>query len=168
MRRKKTIFRARPGAMFDDDQAQVIGEYLSKLQGGTADTFTPGEVLEAARPKSSPIHEFFNWDDSTAAEAWRLQQARLIVNHIEVIVRTDGGERNVRAFLNVELPQGDDGGPTRVYMAAEAVASSEYFRSQVIAEALAEVRRWQSRYKEYRELAAIFGAIERTELELRQ
>ena len=167
MKGRKAIFRALPGAMFDDDEAQVIGEFLYGLAGEKSDTLTPHEVLEAARPKGSPIHGFFNWDDTAAAESWRLQQARQLTNHLEVVVIGDEGERSVRAFMSVSLPEDSDVGDRRVYMTAKVVASSEYFRSQAVASALSEVRRWQARYRDYKELALIFGAIEATQKRLR-
>ena len=167
MKGRKAIFRATPGAMFTDDQAQVVGEYLYELAGGKSDTLTPHEVLEAARPKGSPIHGFFNWDDTAAAESWRLQQARQLTNHLEVVVIGDEGERSVRAFMSVELSEKVGAEDRRVYMTARAVAGSEYFRSQAVAGALSEVRRWQARYRDYKELALIFGAIEATQKRLR-
>jgi hypothetical protein len=41
---------------------------------------TAHAVLDAARPESSPIHDCFDWDDSEAAEKWRLEQARVTIN----------------------------------------------------------------------------------------
>lgn len=46
---------------------------------------TPEIVLNDARRKSSPLHYEFDWDDSTAAHRWRIEQARkLIVSRFEL------------------------------------------------------------------------------------
>ena len=42
------------------------------------------EVLEAARPVASPLHGFFEWDDSKAAEAHRLEQARDLIRRVKI------------------------------------------------------------------------------------
>ena len=36
---------------------------------------TPQEILEKARDETSELHKCFEWDDSVAAERYRLQQA---------------------------------------------------------------------------------------------
>ena len=40
---------------------------------------TPQEVLEKARDENSELHKCFEWNDSVAAEKYRLQQARAII-----------------------------------------------------------------------------------------
>ncbi len=55
---------------------------------------TPSAVLEAARPKSSPIHDAFEWSNVKAAEEYRLWQARQWIRRVEIIVE-DRPERLV-------------------------------------------------------------------------
>ena len=159
MRKKKAVFEAAPGAMFNNVQAQVIGEYLFELAGVKMGTLTAREVLDFARPQNSPIHNYFNWDDSMAAECWRVQQARLVINHLVLVRIVDGREKSIKAFFNVGIPEEDSEEERRVYVTSEVVAHSEYFRQQVIERALGELKAWQIRYREYKELAIIFGAI---------
>ena len=40
---------------------------------------TPSSILEYARNENSELHKCFEWDDTVAAEKYRLQQARNIV-----------------------------------------------------------------------------------------
>ena len=44
------------------------------------------------------FHKFFEWDESKAAFHYRLQQARTILNNIEVTVITDGEPRQIAVF----------------------------------------------------------------------
>jgi len=37
------------------------------------------DVVEAARPDDSPLHECFMWDDHEAAKLYRLWQSRLLI-----------------------------------------------------------------------------------------
>lgn len=40
---------------------------------------TPQQILEKARDESTELHKCFTWDDSIAAEKYRIQEARQIV-----------------------------------------------------------------------------------------
>lgn len=68
---------------------------------------TTESVLNIARDKSSALHGLFEWDDSKAAEKYRLQQAMTIINNIEVVIVSDGGSRNIPFFEIVRTS--DDG-----------------------------------------------------------
>lgn len=50
--------------------------------------FAPNDVVEAARDEDSPLHAFFEWDDSLAAEAHRVEQARRLIRSVRVEIVT--------------------------------------------------------------------------------
>lgn len=54
-------------------------EKLSRLNGGR---LTPQAVVDDARDPASPLHERFEWDDSTAAHQYRLSQARELIRTV--------------------------------------------------------------------------------------
>lgn len=59
-------------------------------------------VLDAARDPSSPLHPKFEWDDTVAAEAHRLEQARQLIAHYrQVKIDREGGEIQVRRYSHV-------------------------------------------------------------------
>jgi hypothetical protein len=60
------------------------------------------EIVEkAARPKNSPLHDYFEWDDNEAAYQYRLQQARGVIIAVTVtIVKTDGEEIRKRIYAS--------------------------------------------------------------------
>jgi hypothetical protein len=53
-------------------------------------SLTPENVLNASRLETAVLYKLFNWDDAKAAEHYRLQQARTILNNIEVKVISNG------------------------------------------------------------------------------
>jgi hypothetical protein len=57
-------------------------------------------LLDEARKKSHPLHNCFEWNDSKAAEQFRLQQARSLIKSIEVHYEEEGEalERRVYHF----------------------------------------------------------------------
>jgi hypothetical protein len=48
---------------------------------------TPSLVVERARDSMSVLHACFEWNDTTAAEKYRLQQARTLILNVQVIVK---------------------------------------------------------------------------------
>jgi len=123
---------------------------------------TPVEVVDAARNVNHPLHSYFEWDNSRAAELYRLAQARILINHVEVTLNVDGEETKFEKYVNVSLGNG-----SRSYITIEKALSKEEYRSQVIATALAEAEYWQKKYHGYKELFPIFKSIKQTGLKLK-
>ena len=46
---------------------------------------TPQQILEKARDESTELHKCFTWDDSIAAEKYRIHEARLIVCQLKIV-----------------------------------------------------------------------------------
>lgn len=65
-----------------------VAEALRALEKD-AGRLIPADVVDAARRPDSPLHSHFEWDDSAAAEKFRLDQARALIRtvKIEVTVR---------------------------------------------------------------------------------
>jgi hypothetical protein len=53
-------------------------EHLELIRQTTGD-LRPEDVLDDARNPNSPLHSCFTWDDSVAAEAYRLTQAKAVI-----------------------------------------------------------------------------------------
>jgi hypothetical protein len=63
---------------------QTQREHLELIRASAGGTLAPQDVLTDARNPNSPLHDLFLWNDSEAAEAYRLIQAREVVR---VVVR---------------------------------------------------------------------------------
>lgn len=149
------IYKAVKGSTLKDQDAQVIGERLSNLmQSGPV---TPEDVLQDAKPKRSPIHDYFEWDNESAANEYRLNQARYYMRSIEVIVEMV--EQPVRAFhvVNVKTDTGDI---SRGYLPIVHIKEEPDLLSQVIESARRELVAWQRRYSQYQELEPANVAIQ--------
>lgn len=120
-----------------DKDAKVIGVFIKDKFGGNV---TPKEFLEAARPLNSPVHDYFDWNDSSAAEKYRLEQARNLI--ISVYVVADDNNP-IREFLRVQI------GQQKRYLEHEQVEQNQDLMDQVIAGAKEQLVRWQERYGRY-------------------
>ena len=67
------------------DIKQGVQEVVNKIYVEVGEV-RPSALVEAARPKSSPAHNAFEWDDSKAGEEYRLIQARTWIRNVQIIV----------------------------------------------------------------------------------
>ena len=109
---------------------------------------TPERVIEVARPRTSPLHEFFEWDDSEAAKQWRLEQARRMIRGVEVVIMVDKRELSTVRYVRDPLAPKDEQGYVSVPQlqneptTARAMIQTECARAESAlrrAESLAEV-----------------------------
>lgn len=120
---------------------------------------TPQAVVEQARDESSALHNYFEWDDTVAAEEFRIEQARRIIRvAVTVLTCPDGVDRKVRAFVSLKPDQADGKG----YRAMGKVLSNAKMRKQLLDSAYADLERFQKRYADLQELASVFDAIAAT------
>ena len=67
-------------------KAQVVGEHLTALREKNDGYLFPADVVVEARRKRSVLHDFFEWDNVTAAEIYRIDRARYLIGSVEVTV----------------------------------------------------------------------------------
>jgi hypothetical protein len=143
--------RLQAGAKLDD--ADAVGQHLEMLREKCKGELTPADVVSDARNHNSPLHSFFEWDESAAAEQWRLQQARgLIRAVVAVIVDNEQPARRMQAFVHVP----ESGAPH--YRATDHAMSQERTRDMILRQAWKEYRSWKKRYEHLEELADLFKA----------
>ena len=90
---------------------------------------TPAIVLDKARDPEHPLHKRFDWDNSTAAERWRLHQAGQLIRSVKVNIERGPTEVvQVRAFVaKTELGVEDD--TTGEYLPVDQVIHSDVMRT---------------------------------------
>jgi hypothetical protein len=88
--------------------AAIVGEELTRIYNEHG-ALSAQVVVDAARPEDAPLHPAFEWDDSTAAEAYRREQARTLIKVVRV--RESEDKPSAPAFLNVTTlgPAAEDG-----------------------------------------------------------
>ena len=67
---------------------------------------TPELVVEESTSKRAILHKFFEWDNDKAAYRHRMQQARLLINGIEVVIISSGQSKRIGAFEVVTTSAG--------------------------------------------------------------
>lgn len=128
---------------------RLAEEHEGKLEART--------VVDAARAEDSPLHRSFTWDDTKAAEQWRLQQARQLITAVVKYEQVGKRLLPVQVFVSLSPDRQNDGGGYR--LAAE-VMSDEVHRQQMLADAMADMQRFKEKYRRLSELAKVFAAID--------
>jgi hypothetical protein len=122
----------------------------------------PSDVVRAARLPRSPLHEFFEWDDSKAATGFRLEQARHLIRRVTVILTYGDEPISVRAFVSLVGDRGEGS-----YRSTVTVLGARETREQLLEEALAEMEAFQRKYRHLTEVAEVVRAMARTSKRLR-
>ena len=141
------------GSKLSMEQANRYGPELERLAKSKGEELEPEEVVEAARPKSSPLHDFFIWDDDRAAVLWRREQARRLIGAIIVVRVVQGKPLEHRLTWNVTI-EGVQG-----YAPMVKVIAKRTYRDQLINDALAELRAWCNRNDSIEELKSACGSL---------
>lgn len=124
-------------------------EILRSIAAQHEGVLTPEDVLDFARPEDSPLHSYFEWDDSIAGEKYRYRQAAGLITKVKVTrVVSPTRTVEVRAFLPIKE---DEAGEAikGTYKPIEdlSVREIEIVRSQMERD-LAVLRRKYSTYTE--------------------
>lgn len=147
------IYRWQPGkwlgvpAQIAGDRIESIREHLGRVH--------PGDLVEDARPEDAPLHPCFEWDDSVAAEKWRLDQARAVLRALVILPSDVPDAEPVRAFIAI----GSDNEPND-YMPLNVVMTDEELRRRTLRAALEDLNRVKARYQTLRELEKVWAALE--------
>lgn len=140
-------YRAVSGSGLRDGDAEIIGPEIESL-GHNA---TSHAIVQKARPKRSPLHPYFEWDDSVAAESYRRFQAEHLARSITIITTVQSGEEvEVRAFHAVHIKRTNGGPPNlKSYVSFANVAEDPALAEQVLEGAQRELRAWANKYRLY-------------------
>ena len=125
---------------------------------------TPPLIVEDARNDERETHKLIEWNETTAAEKYRLEQARHIMRNIIVVksepVQEEKQEPKIikfRAFENVDVEEG------RFFMPMQVAVSRDDTRSYMLKQAMMALNSFRQKYGMIKELAAIIDAIDALE-----
>ncbi len=117
------------------------------------DSFSPADIVEAARDESSELHKCFEWRDEVAAEKYREHQARMIIT--QLVVRTETSD-NTPVSVRVISSANE----VNTYVPTKMLIKSESDYADLLARAKRELQAFQQKYSTLSELQEIFTAID--------
>lgn len=132
----------------------VVRAELERVRNTNGGDLKPVDVVAAARSEESPLHAMFEWDDSVAAESFRVAQARRLIQI--VLVRAAplvDGPRTVRVYLSPPEYRAQGRG----YVPVEEVKANSNWRAQMLRQAIVDIERAATsrQYQAFDELDAL-------------
>ena len=134
------------GNMFKGNAEKIYSEIQSIGEEATAK-----QILDYARDENTELHKCFEWDDSIAAERWRLQQARLIVCNLVYQEPEKHEPTKIRVMQSTE---------NNTYKPVRLILQNKPEYEQLLNRALAELHAFKERYKNLSELEEILALID--------
>lgn len=159
-------YTAKSGAPFPAAKAQEVGESLENIRTEYGENLTPDMVVNEAQDTNHQLHPYFDWDNHEAAIKWRRQQARMIINHVEVeIIIADAKPQKIRAFYNIKNTGTETAEDERAYLDVETILTNDFYCDQAKQDALQRLLHWKKEYEQWdlTEFKPIMKEIERLE-----
>ena len=138
------VFKADANKCYEE--IQEIGEEVK-----------PEQVLDKARDSDSELHKCFDWDDSSAAEKYRLHQARLVINHL-IVVKRDVEEEKEPVQFRVMLK--NDTARESGYKQTLVMVRDEDEYKKMLEQAYRELHSFKQKYSCLSELSEILALID--------
>lgn len=143
--------------MVPKDKIPIVVREIERIESRDG-VITADAVLKAATPASSPLHEYFEWNNTEAAKKYRLWQARMLIRSVAVVYEEDGRGKYNRGFVNLNVTT--DGTTERGYIGIARAMNDTELRAQLLEQAKQEAVDWRNRYRNLTELASVFDAID--------
>lgn len=150
----KKKYSRKTGARFSKKAAQIIGEEIGRIQARRGKLFGAKDVVDAARDKKSPLHKLFEWNNTKAAELYRLSQARTLIVNVTFICDASPELGPLRAFVNVNQQP-------RTFTDTETAMADPKHREFILAGIVSRLKALRAQYQGFKELAAVFAAIDK-------
>lgn len=145
-----------------DLEREQVRAALAAIVAQTHGVLNPHDVLEVARDPVHVLHRYFEWDDATASEAYRLVQVGALIRHVRfTIVRADPATREV----TISTTRGYQSRPTMRtgrggYESVMAILGNPDKRAELLAQVMAELTAYRRRYAELSELQPVWFALD--------
>lgn len=118
---------------------------------------TAKTVLEASKPKKALFHKCFEWNDTAAAEKYRLQQARVLINNIQVtIVRSGNDVVELPVYEIVKDTKGRNN-----YVDVTNIINDQQNLNLIKRKAKRELEYWKTKYETYDQLSHVIKKVNR-------
>ena len=135
-----------------------IPEELEYIRGQHEGILFPNDVVEYARGPNTELHSRFEWDDSSAAEKYRLEQARGLIRVCVTILPNK--DRVIDTYVSLKQDRystGGNGNQIGGYRSSIEVMLVPKLRKTLLEEAMEEHESWEQKYRDIVELADIFA-----------
>ncbi len=133
---KETKYVARKGYRISNSDAAVIGPVLEKIPKKKR---TASHVVEMAVRPASPLHKFFEWNDTTAAHQHRLHQARQLFQSYTIIYSDGRESRPVPRMISLKFATKYKEKGEQYYLTIDELSEDEALAEQYLDSLISEI-----------------------------
>lgn len=154
-------YKWKPGSRVDIDP-MIAGKEFGRIAKRDGDV-KPVALVDASRDPSAPLHSYFEWDNSAAAEQHREDQARKLLRSLVVVfVRndTEAPQPPIRAMVRLKEAVREGADPPKSYIPINKVMSDVDLRDRYRRQAFNELCNWRDRYADIEDFARVFAEID--------
>lgn len=150
------IIKFKPGSRINADP-QVAFDVCRELDDDGK--LTPENLLDVSRPEDAPLHDVFEWNDSVAAEKYRVRQAAKIIRclTVEIVEETSNEPLQFSAYSSLHK----NGGEKSVYTNTMYAMKVPEKREVILHNALCQLRSFRRKYSQLNELSGVFAEIDK-------
>lgn len=148
-------------------EAEVAYEEIERIRKKHAGEARPEDIVAEARKQRNPLHKAFEWDDTIAANEYRLDTARTMLRSIVVQrpeISTDRPQRMYEVVRTQATSPADKS--RKVYRTTDDIMKDEDLRAELLGRALRELISFRQRYRDLQELAVVLREIDEVVLKI--
>lgn len=133
--------------------AEVTGRVCKDLIDKDG-SVTPERLVEVSKPKNAPLHNEFEWNDTTAAQKYREEQARQIIKNIVIIeIPEDTDElKQVKCWVNSDRAFVPTDERLHKYVTIDTALSTESWKDNLLKAARRDMISFITKYRRLTEL----------------
>lgn len=125
--------------------AQIVADELKGIQAENNEEVKPKDIVQYAKAHTdSELHKCFTWDNTNAAEKWRIEEAKMIIRNI-VVVYNEPTKKEETRQLQVRWAFRTD--PTGGYKRTEYIVKNPDEHEKLVAMAKAELASFRRKYE---------------------
>lgn len=153
---EKVAWRKGSESLFNGADAQKVANEIASI----GEEATPKQIVDKARNEEAELHKCFEWDDSKAAELYRLRQARTVIGNL-VIIRQESNEEEMPRENNYQMRAfyKEDDGYSGGYKQTAVILQKQEGYDALLEQARRELQRFKEKYHFLKELQPIFDLI---------
>jgi len=115
-------------------------KYLTQVAKQNGGMLLVDQVIDLARDENNILHKHFTWDDSKAADAFRKQEARALIQKCRIkLVEHEATE--VRAFVSLPTDRENGGG----YRLTTRVMGDDAMKEEFLRDIKMTIQRWNKK-----------------------
>jgi len=137
---------------------------LKSLYANYGGLLVPEAIVQHAKNPKSALHNSFEWNDTVAAQKYRLEQARRLLRVTVEFIEVDGTAEPIRVFCSLSQDREGDGG----YRAMVDILNDRQMRAMMLSDALRDIEIFTEKYGRLKELVTIIKAMKKTTKKLRK